>query len=154
MVANQSYAQYRREFTKDWACKISQRFGFEPGKGGRGKKDRLLDRLVDSLGITYDTWQKYQAGKYAPNADRMAVMNKRAIKLEYIGRGNSLKSIQERSGMMAYDEWSFWRCYEVNPAFKIEDQEQKLREKALELEQQTAALFSEAQSIRRFLTQL
>lgn len=153
MVNNQSYKQYRKEFIKDWACKISRRFGCEPGKGGRGKKDNLLGRLVDSLHLSYDTWQKYQAGKYAPNDDRMAIMNKRAIQLGLIGQGHSLKSIQERSGMMIQDEWDFW-MNQTNPSFQFEDEEQELSEKALKLEQQAAELFSEAQAIRRYLREL
>ncbi|MHB1620533.1 MAG: hypothetical protein ACYCTY_11235 [Sulfuricella sp.] len=151
MVNN--YRQYQLEFTKEWACKISQRAGCEHGKGGRGKKEKPLEMLTCSLSVSYDTWQKYKAGKQVPNAGQMARIHSRAIKLGYIGRGQSglLKRIKDRAELMSPDEWWFWSRYEANPSFQVEDQEQELYEKALDLEQQAAALLREACGIRHAL---
>lgn len=148
-----SYRQYQLEFIKEWACKISQRAGCERGKGGRGKKEKPLELLTDSLDVSYDTWQKYKAGRQVPNAGQMARIHSKAIKLGYLGRGPGglLRRIKDRVEMMSPDEWWFWSRYEVNPAFQVEDQEQKLCEKVLDLERQAAALLREACGIRQAL---
>lgn len=138
------YQQYKRAFIRAWASKISQRAGCQPGKGGRGKKDDPLRRLTTKLAVSYDTWQKYKAGRYAPNGGQMARMHKKAIELGLLEQDGSLQAMHERAGMMSSDEWLWWQRYEANPAFEIEEQEWEMCARLHELER-------EAASIRYFL---
>lgn len=154
-MANDHYQQYKLSFTKQWARKISQRAGCEPGRGGRGKKDSPLQRLTASFPVSYHTWQKYQAGTQAPNAAEAARIHRKAIELGLLEswQVGCLKRLQDQAERMSLDEWEFWTRYEINPSFQVDDQEQALHEKAIKLEQQAAALQREARGIRCFLGQ-
>lgn len=154
-MANDHYQQYKLSFTKHWARKISQRAGCVAGSGSRGKKDSPLQRLTDSLFVSYHTWQKWQAGTQAPSPAQMKIINRKAIELGHIGcgLGGWLKRIQDRAELMPPDEWRFWMRYENNPSFQVDDQDQELHEKAIKLEQQAAAMLREARGIRCFLGQ-
>ena len=154
-MANDHYQQYKLKFTKQWARKISQRAGCAAGRGGRGKKDSPLQRLTDSLFVSYHTWQKWLAGTQAPSPAQMTIINRKAIELGHLGGvpGGWLKRMLDRAGLMSPAEFEFWVRYEDNPSFQIDDQNQELHEKAFKLEQQAAALLREARGIRCFLGQ-
>ncbi len=134
------YDEYKREFVQNWALLISARAGCEPGKGGRGLKDSPLRRLTEKLNVDYGTWQRYKSGKQLPNVRWMNQIHKQAIQLGLLGHGRFLKSIKEQSKMLSEEEWQFWQRYEANPAFQVEEQEEKLYRRLLEIEREAAAI--------------
>lgn len=101
-----SYEEYLRAWTRNWALRISRRAGVEPSKGGRGKKDDPDRRLAALLGVGYASWLKYKAGTHAPNSSTLKVANEKAISLGFLGRGGTIEAAQERLGPLPAHGWS------------------------------------------------
>lgn len=142
------YAEYKHEFMKDWTQKVSRAAGVAQGRGARGKMK--LQELCKKLSNDQDPdafrtrWMRWKAGLQAPSYDSFKAIHARAVNLGYLGQGQTLRAMQERGGMLSEAEWDFWRRYEADPAFEIEEREQELRERL-------AALEREAMAIRRAL---
>lgn len=143
----QDYAEYKREFMKDWTQKISHAAGVALGRGNRGtlKLEKLCEKLnpdatAQELHSFRTRWMRWKAGQQMPSHDNFQVFNSRAVKLGYLGQGQTLRAMQERAGMMSEAEWTFWRRYEENPAFDVEAREQELRERLAALEREAAAI--------------
>ena len=144
----QDYAEYKREFMRDWTRKVSRAAGVAEGRGKRGTQlleDLLLKLYPGATDSELDAhktkWMHWKAGQQTPSLYNFQKIHIRAVKLNYIGQGlPTLQAMQERSGMMSEDEWEFWRRYDANPAFNIEGQEQELRERLVALEREAAEI--------------
>ncbi|MFT3849913.1 MAG: hypothetical protein QM739_14935 [Propionivibrio sp.] len=146
-----TYETYKREFTKEWALKISRRYGCEPGKGGRGKRDDPLRRLVDEIAIaiddddlTYDAWLRYKAGRYLPREERRKAIHEWAVQKGYLGHhtaGGLLKRIQDAAPLMSRDEWEF------DPEFEFQKQQDELWEQLDRLGREEKRIKKEKESL-------
>ncbi len=100
-----SYNEYLCEWTRDWALRISRRAGIEPRKGGRGKRDDPDRRLAKQLGADYSAWLRYKSGRQTPNSSTFKVIHENAIKLGFIGRGDTIEDELERLGPIDETRW-------------------------------------------------
>lgn len=100
-----SYDEYLCEWTRDWALKISSRAGIEPGKGGRGKRDDPDRRLAKQLGADYSAWLRYKSGRQAPNSSTFKIIHENAIRLGFIGHGDTIEDEIDRLGPVDETLW-------------------------------------------------
>ena len=111
-----SYDEYIREWTRDWALRISRRAGVEPGKGGRGRRGPGNDpdrQLAEKLGAEYSAWLKYKAGKQVPNSSSFKVIHENAVRLGFLGEGDTIKAELERLGPIEERHWPGWNLAEA-----------------------------------------
>ena len=141
----QDYAEYKREFMMNWTRKVSSAAGVAQGRGKRGTKklEKLLEELSDEDVDSFRTrWMRWKAGQQIPSYSSFKKIHERALEIGYLGQPTTLRAMRERCMMMREGEWEFWRRYEANPAFNLDNEERKqeLRERLAVLEQEAAAI--------------